>query len=116
MTVAVILVFVPALLSGMLLVHLLWPDRGFWSLAVKAFLGIGVGLGLQSVLCFLYLLLFPALGAFIYLDLATLACLLILALILERRRGRQGWSLARPPGLNGVQRVLVLVGGIIFVV
>ncbi|MFH1185821.1 MAG: hypothetical protein V1755_12415 [Chloroflexota bacterium] len=111
-----VLVFMPAVLSGMLLVQVLWPDRTFWNLAFKSFLGVGVGLGLRSLLYFLYLLILPAQNAFIYLDLAFLGCMLIMA-IARQQRQRPSW---RPvpafPSLTGTQRIFVLISGIVFVI
>jgi hypothetical protein len=101
---AAILVFLPALLSGMLLVHILWPDGRFWSLAVKVFLGMGVGLGLRSLLYFLYLLVLPARNAFIFIDLACLLTLLSIAVVMQRRTGSLDRALASPPALSRARR------------
>ena len=111
-----ILVFMPAILNGMLLVHILWADRAFWSLGLKAFLGIGVGLGLRSLLYFIYLLILPAHNLFIYVDLAALVCLMIIAAALERRRGQWGVPLPSLPRLTSTQRVLVFTSGIVLVI
>jgi hypothetical protein len=113
---AAILVFLPALLSGMLLVHILWPDGRFWSLAVKVFLGMGVGLGLRSLLYFLYLLVLPARNAFIFIDLACLLTLLSIAVVMQRRTGSLDRALASPPALSRGQRALVAISGIVFLI
>ena len=44
MTLLSILVFLPPMLAGVLIVHLLWPERGWKAGWVKVFLGIGLGL------------------------------------------------------------------------
>ena len=46
------LAFVLPLLSGALLVHLIWPERGLAFLPMKLALAVGVGLGLRSLLYF----------------------------------------------------------------
>ena len=111
-----VLVFTPAILSGMLLVHILWPDRTFWSIIFKACLGIGIGLGLRSLLYFLYLLILPGHNAFIYIDLVCLGCLLIIAAARELRGGRSGWSPGLLPSLTPTQHALVIISGIVFVI
>ena len=40
-----IVIFALPILTGGLLVHLLWPDRALKNLILKAFLGIGIELG-----------------------------------------------------------------------
>ena len=52
MTLLSILVFLPSVLSGIWIVHLLWPERG-WKVAwVKVFLGIGLGLWTSLIVGF----------------------------------------------------------------
>jgi hypothetical protein len=108
--------FIPALVSGALLTHILWPDRGFWALITKFFLGIGIGLGLRSLLYFIYLLVLPDRHLFIYFDLALLASLTVIAAGRERMSGKWDWSQVRPARLSGSQCVLVIVSGIVFLV
>lgn len=80
-----VLVYVPALLAGFGVVHLLWESRGSaWSLPLKAFLGIGLGLGLTSSLYFFRLLLFPGQGGYIWIESGLLVAVLS-ALIFRRR-------------------------------
>ncbi len=59
MTIQSFLVFLPAMLSGGLLIHLMWPERDPAALLLKASLGAGLGLGLSSILYFLSLLIAP---------------------------------------------------------
>jgi hypothetical protein len=108
--------FIPALASGAVLAHIFWPDRRLWALVTKAFLGVGIGLGLRSLLYFLYLLVLPGRNLFIYFDLALLACLIAVAARREAMSGAVGWSRVRPAKLNGTQWVLVIVSGLVFVV
>lgn len=113
---AAVLAFLPAVLSGVLLVHLLWPDRAFWSLVFKSSLGIGVGLGLRSLLYFVYLLAFPARHIFLYFDLPALLCLLIVAAARERPREKWALSSIWPSALTRIQRVFVFISGIVVVI
>lgn len=57
MTLPSFLYFLPSILVGSLLVHLLWPDERPLAALLKFSLGIGMGLGLNSILYFLALLL-----------------------------------------------------------
>jgi hypothetical protein len=111
-----VIVFLPAVLGGMLLVHILWPDRHIFSLVLKAFLGIGVGLGLSSLLYFAYLLILPARHAFIFIDLAALVILVGVAVIAERRRRAAPGPSVSPAGLTRTQRLLLLLSGVVFVI
>jgi hypothetical protein len=108
--------FLPAIMSGALLVHILWPDRGFWALVTKVFLGVGIGLGLRSLLYFLYLLVLPGRNLFLYIDLAMLACLIVIAARRESMSGKWDWVQVRPARLTGTQWALVIVSAIVFVV
>lgn len=108
-----IAVFLPSICIGFLLVHLLWPERGWIWLAFKACLGTGLGLGFSSLLYFVYLLSFTDRGWFLPIQLLIFAALLALTLYRERGRGRVG--LPRP-GLTRVQAVFILLAGIVFIV
>jgi len=108
--------FIPALVSGAVLAHIFWPERRFWALLTKVFLGAGIGLGMRSLLYFLYLLVLPGRNLYIYFDLALLACLLALAMRGEYRSGNADWSAARPPRLSGAQLALAIVGGIVLTI
>jgi hypothetical protein len=77
--------FLPALLAGFGLVHLLWGSRGnAWALPLKASLGIGLGLGITSCIYFFRLLLFPGQGGYLLIELAFLVAVLI-ALFVRKR-------------------------------
>lgn len=71
--------FLPPILIGVLVVHLLWRELFPTSLVMKLFLGIGIGLGLNSLLYFLYLLAFAGKHFFIIAELAILVLLLLAA-------------------------------------
>ena len=59
MTLYSFLIFLPGILSGGLILHWLWPERQFFALLLKASLGMGLGMGLSSILYFLSLMIAP---------------------------------------------------------
>ena len=88
MTFLSILVFLPSILSGILIVHLLWPERGWKVIWVKIFLGIGLGLGQASLLDFIYMLLFSNENGFLFVQLALFVGLLAIVITHERKNLR----------------------------
>ena len=100
MTLQSFLVFLPAMLSGSLLIHLLWPEREPAALLLKASLGAGLGLGLASILYFISLLLMPGKVNLLPVTLAVLAALGIVVLLRERG---QRWDVPRMPLLSRLQ-------------
>jgi hypothetical protein len=90
--VQVIGVFLPGVVMGIVVADLLWEDAAPAALLLKLFLGAGVGLGLTSLLYFLFLLAFAGKHFFIYVQLASL----LLALWLALRHGRLHLRLILP--------------------
>ena len=88
MTIRSLFILLPIVLSGGILVHLIWPDKGFKSILLKIFLGIGVGLGLNSFLYFLYLLLSRRQVGFIVFQILGLIILVSILLVKEKRVAR----------------------------
>src|SRR5258707_5896306 len=76
--------FLPSILTGFLVVHSLWPERDWKTMWVKGFLGIGLGLGLVSMLDFLYMLVFFTESGFLILQLLILLALGTLVFYRER--------------------------------
>ena len=99
-------VFILPLLTGVLLAHVLWPDRTLHGLLLKASLGIGIGLGVRSLLYFVYLLLFAGQNWFIVIELVAFLTVLVLTVQRERQHGYRivppGWR----PRLAGSGRML----------
>ncbi len=116
MIVPLILDFLLPIVSGALLVHLLWPDREVRHWPLKGFLGIGLGLGLSSVLYFIYLLLFAGQGWFFIIQLVGLALLLSALILQERRRGLQLRPRFVLPSISSAQAILAAVASIVFLV
>ncbi len=116
MTLLMIVGFLVPIVTGFLLTHLLWPERRIRDLLLKLFLGMGVGLGLSSVLYFLYLLLFPGQGWFLVFQLILLAALLSAVVIRERRTAHGNVAPAVRPRLPSAGTVFAGVGLIVFVV
>jgi dolichyl-phosphate-mannose-protein mannosyltransferase len=77
-------VFLPALIAGFGFVHLFWKNDHLAALALKVFLGIGLGLGITSCFYFLRLLLFPGQGGYLLIEVIFLT-LVIVALFSQKR-------------------------------
>ena len=77
-------VFLPGMISGALIVHLIWDEGEIAALLFKLFLGIGIGLGLTSLAYFLYLLFFAGQNFFIYIQIGIL--LVVLLIFITRGR------------------------------
>jgi len=104
MTLSSFLIFLPTILSGSLIVHLLWPERRPMALLLKLSLGVGLGMGISSILYFMILVVAPGrvnmlLVTFILFAMLSLA-------VLVREQGRQ-WDQPRFPRLSGLQWGLV---------
>ncbi|MGE5073475.1 MAG: hypothetical protein ACM3MF_08615 [Anaerolineae bacterium] len=110
------LVFLLPVLSGVLLVHLLWPDRSLSALALKFFLGIGTGLGINSLLYFVYLRVFAGQHWFIYVQLASLILLIGLNTWRERQIELPWPTLSWSAHLPGVTKVLLTAAAAVFLI
>ena len=77
-------IFLPALIAGFGFVHLFWKSDRLAALALKVFLGIGLGLGITSCLYFLRLLLFPGQGGYLLIQ-AIFLTLVVVALFSQNR-------------------------------
>jgi hypothetical protein len=98
-------VFLPALIAGLGFVHLFWKNDQLAALALKVFLGIGLGLGFTSCLYFLRLLLFPGQGGYLLVETIFLALVLI-ALFVRRRISSH--TAFKPLSFTGIQILLGL--------
>jgi Dolichyl-phosphate-mannose-protein mannosyltransferase len=116
MNIPALLVFVPTILSGGLLAHLLWPDRSAYGIVLKASLGIGLGLGARSVLYFVYLMFFAGMSWFPAIELILLMLLMGLTLWRESRRrtGTAGPELR--PRFGATTWALGALAALVFVV
>ena len=112
----IVLVFLLPIVSGGLLVHLLWPNRELKSLVLKAFLGVGIGLGINSLSYFLYMSLFAGQHWFVAVQLATLLILTAATIRRERKQAAAWMSPWRPVRLPHMQYALLGLGGLIFLV
>ncbi len=78
------LVYIPAILIGFLLIHLIWRDDDLSSIFIKFFTGIGAGLGISSFLYFATLLIAPSKIPFIVIQLIFLFIVLTLNVFYKR--------------------------------
>ena len=111
MTLLSISVFLPSILAGLLIVHLLWPERGWKVTWVKIFLGIGLGLGQASLLDFIYMLLFSNENGFLFVQLALFAGLLIVVIFRERKNLRLTF-----PRVQLSRWQIILLAGLLIVI
>jgi hypothetical protein len=106
------LIFVPAILAGVGLVHLLWRNDEPPALALKIFVGTGVGIGMTSCFYFLQLLLSSRQGGYLHIQ-ALFLIIILIALFLQKRLAlrslRSSLSLTRYQLLFGLTAVLVAV-------
>jgi hypothetical protein len=109
-------VFILPLLTGLLLAHVLWPDRTLRGLLVKASLGIGIGLGAQSLLYFAYLLFFAGQNWFLVFELAAFLALLVRTVQRERLQGYRILPSSLQPRLAAAGAVLVSIAGVVFLI
>lgn len=77
-------IFTPAMLAGFGLVQLLWKNQRISALALKLFLGAGLGIGLTSGLYFFRLLAAPGQGGYLVIQIGLLI-LVLLALLWQKR-------------------------------
>jgi hypothetical protein len=108
MTLRSFILLSPAILSGGLLAHYIWPDRTFKSLLVKLFLGVGLGLGLNSILYLIFLLIFNRKPGFVFVQIFVLVTLIFLVISRERAHPLRFDSLKLP---NPVQSGFLLAAG-----
>ncbi len=116
MTLALALDFLLPVVSGTLLVHLLWPDRQFRNWTLKLFLGIGLGLGVSSLLYFIYLFQFAGKDWFIFVQLIVLGVLLSAATLHYRRAGKASLPHAGVSRVSLTQDFFAAAGLIVFLV
>jgi hypothetical protein len=106
------LTFVPAILAGVGLMHLLWRNDALSALALKVFVGAGAGIGLTSCFYFLKLLVFSSQGGYLQIQAACLIVVL-LALFSQKRLSLRiqpgSMSLTRSQFLFGLAAILVAV-------
>lgn len=112
----IVAVFLLPIISGGLFVHLLWPDRDIKSLVLKAFLGVGIGLGINSIAYFLYMSSFAGQHWFLAVQIAILLGMAAVTAWKERRR-REPWTPAwRPIRLPRMQYALLGFSGLVFLI
>lgn len=97
MTLFSFLAYVPAIILGTLIVHLLWSEKFPSSLLIKASLGVGLGLGLSSILYFIVLQIAPG-----RINMAILQIILILPLA-SAVYFKKGMAIPRIPSLTRAQ-------------
>ena len=99
--------FLIPILNGSLIAHLLWPERKGSALLLKFSLGIGMGLGINSILYFLALNIAPKQINVLAVEVVLFVTLGIIAFLRERN---QKWERRRFLSLSRIQWGLIIVG------
>src|SRR5512142_2417370 len=112
----IVLIFLLPILSGGLLVHLLWPETDLKSLMLQGFLGIGIGLGLNSLSDFVFMSFFAGQHWFFAVQVVTLLFLALLA-AWQHWRTAGAWNVHwKPVRLPRAQTVMMACGGLVFLI
>lgn len=119
MTLLGFLTFIPTILLGTLIVHLIWTETSLPSMLLKLSLGTGFGLGVSSILYFLVLQVAPGRVNMLVLQLFLLIPVSIIAYF---KLGFPKIKDVRIPALSWLQWVLLgifvvslIISGIVFV-
>ncbi len=104
MTLLSFIIFLPAIFLGTLIIHLIWPERNALAMFLKFSLGIGLGLGISSILYFLVLQIAP--GRINTLTLQIILLIFLLAITFLRAR-KQNWKEFFLPSLSHLQWALI---------
>ena len=84
-----LLTFLPPMLIGTLILHLLWADgKSLSAWFIKLSAGSGLGLGLSSLLYYLRLTFFPASSYFLVLEIAVPLALAVIAFLKRKPTSR----------------------------
>ena len=112
MSILSLLVFSLPIFTGILIIHFLWMDKNDGvELILKSSLGIGVGLGISSLLYFTYLLFFAGKPYFLYVELLIFFIVLI-AVVFKNKKSLQ----AHLPRLSmsSLQIWMLMIAGVVF--
>jgi len=105
-------VYIPVIVAGGLLVHQLWSGNQPAHLLFKLGLGAGIGLGLTSLISFLFLLFTNSLSTFFTVQILLLAC----GLVLTWRNWKSSPIFPAGFSLTRLQKVLLGVFGVVLLV
>lgn len=105
-------VFIPAWAAGIGVAHASWESRNPWSVPLKVFLGLGLGLGMTSCLYFLRLVWLPGQGGYLLIQTVLLSATLIL-LYFQNRLSLAAFP--RSVSLTRTQLLLSLAAGLVLV-
>jgi hypothetical protein len=112
----ILVIFILPTLTGVLLVHLFWPDKGMLHLAFKAFLGVGIGLGITSLSYFLYMSFYAGQHWFIVVQAMTFLILLIATVWQARKRSGEAARTGSLGAPSRLQYIFAALSGIVCLV
>ena len=111
-----VLISLVPILTGGLLVHLLWPEREVKYLVFKAFLGIGIGLGISSLAYFLYMLFFAGQHWFPVVQMVLFLLLFAAALWQERKHPADAWPRWTLGSPSRLQYAFLCMSAVVFLI
>ena len=88
------------ILSGIFLTHLIWQERDSKSILLKVFLGTGIGIGVNSLFYFIYLLLFNHRSGYFIFQISYLIILVIIIFFREKNALRSFKNFVLPSRLQ----------------
>ena len=101
------------ILTGTLIIHLLWIDKNHpIDLILKLSLGIGVGLGISALLYFIYLIFFVGKPYFLYVELLLFLIILIVVYLNTKTTVQTFYS---RPSVSSLQIAILALAGFVFV-
>jgi hypothetical protein len=104
-------VLLPSMVSGGILAHLIWSEREIKSILFKVFFGAGLGLGINSLLFFLFLLFFGRRPGFFGVQILLMVALVTM-LVIKERPFQLPWHRLKLPGRTQIL-FLALTGGMV---
>ena len=107
------LAFSLPILTGTLIIHLLWIGKNHpIDLILKLSLGIGVGLGISALLYFIYLIFFAGKPYFLYVELLLFLMVLVVAYLKTKTTAQTFYSRL---GVTSLQIAILVIAGFVFV-
>jgi hypothetical protein len=111
MSILSLLTFLPSILTGILIIHLVWIDRNNpVELALKVFLGAGLGFGISSLSYFTYMVFFAGFSFYVYVELALFFAVLAFA---YSKYKKARFKLSPQRSINFLQLVLLISAGVV---
>jgi len=113
MSILSFLAFGLPILTGTLIIHLLWGGKNnLIVLLLKLSLGIGVGLGISALLYFVYLIFFAGSPYFLYVELVLFLTVLVVVYL---KNGKTMQTHSPRLSVNFLQIAILMIAGFVFI-